>query len=75
MGTYGLNNGAVSQTANQTGRGNRGAYITSLSRGAYRKAYITGLNRRLYFSRPKRRAHTAYNPTNYPSRAKPMSKW
>ena len=71
MGTYGLNSGAVSQTANQTGGGNRRAYITSLSRRAYRKAYATSLSRRLYPSRPKRRAYTTYNPTNYPSRAKP----
>ena len=71
MGTYGLNSGAVSQTANQTGKGNRRTYITSLSRKAYRRAYTTGLSRGLYLSGPKRGAYTTYNPTNYPSRAKP----
>ena len=71
MGTYGLNNSAVGQTANQTGKGNRRAYITSPSRGAYRKAYITSPSRKLYPSRPKRRAYTTYNLTNYLSRAKP----
>ena len=71
MGTYGLNSGAVSQTANQTGKGNRKAYITSLSRKVYYKAYIISLSRRLYFSKPKRKAYITYNLTNYPSRAKP----
>ena len=71
MGTYGLNNGAVGQTANQTGGGNRKAYITSPNRRVYCKAYATSPSRKLYFSRPKRKAYTTYNLTNYLSRAKP----